>query len=222
MQVEITLGDVRAVLERLAETFEARRDELNDLDTRLGDGDHGFSMARGFGAVREYLGRTQEGTIGALLGAAGMQFNEAAGSTIGILMFSALREAGKVAGDKERLGLGDLADLAEAATAAVARRGKSAIGKKTILDSLAPAAAALRKGAGGPDTGEAGQDELEVIRSAARAAREGAEATKDMRPAVGRARWFAERSSGEIDPGAVSGAIIMDELARYLEERASG
>ena len=141
----------------------------------------------------------------------GMQFNEAAGSTIGILMFSAMREAGKVAGDRERLGPADLTDMLEAAIGGIAKRGKAEVGQKTILDSLAPALQTMRRGVA------EGQDAATVFRAAARSAAEGAEATRQMQPGVGRARWFAERSTGEIDPGAVSGSVIIGEIAAYWE-----
>jgi len=157
MRVELDLPDVRAILGRLAEVFEERKDELNDLDTKIGDGDHGFSMARGFGAVRAHAEGGADKDIGELLMAGGMQFNEAAGSTIGILMFSALREAGKVAAGKTTLRLSDVADMLEAAITGITKRGKATVGQKTILDSLSPALTALREGL------SAGEEEAAVV-----------------------------------------------------------
>lgn len=216
MGVELGLEDFVSIFERLAGEFETRRDELNDLDTRLGDGDHGFSMARGFAAARDHALRREDASVGDLLISAGMQFNESAGSTIGILMFSALREAGKITADKALLRFPDLVDILDAAIVGVRKRGKAEAGQKTILDSLIPALAEMRRG-----LVEGASDEAGVARRAAEAAREGAEATRQMQPAVGRAKWFAQRSEGEIDPGAVSGAAMVNVLATYLEQKLS-
>jgi dihydroxyacetone kinase-like protein len=202
--------DVAAILNKLAEVFEESKDHLNDLDTKIGDGDHGLSMARGFTAVAKYVKEKAPATISALLMEGGMQFNEAAGSTIGILMFSGLREAGKVVKDKEEATLSDLAAMLEAAIQGIMKRGKARVGQKTILDSLHPALVALQQGIG------SGMDEEKLVAAVIQAAADGAEKTRDLRPEAGRARWFSERSQGQIDPGAVSGHLIIKTAGEYL------
>lgn len=202
--------DVTAILCKLAEVFEENKDHLNDLDTKIGDGDHGLSMARGFGAVAKYVKEKNPATISALLMDGGMQFNEAAGSTIGILVFSAMREAGKAVKDKEEVTLSDLAAMLEAAIQGIMKRGKAQVGQKTILDSLQPALEALQQGI------ESGTDEEKLVAEVIQAAAEGAEKTRDLKPEAGRARWFSERSQGQIDPGAVSGHLILKTAGEYL------
>jgi len=210
MALTLKHEDVAAILTKLAEVFEQSKDHLNDLDTKIGDGDHGLSMARGFGAVARYVKEKAPATIGAMLMEGGMQFNEAAGSTIGILMFSAMREAGKGIKDKEEVTLSDLAAMLEAAIQGIMKRGKAQVGQKTILDSLHPALVVLQQGI------EAGRDEEKLVAAVIQAAADGAEKTRDLRPEVGRARWFSERSQGQIDPGAVSGHLILKTLGEYL------
>jgi dihydroxyacetone kinase-like protein len=159
----LTLRNVVELFGRLAAAFEQNRDRLNELDAAIGDGDHGLSMARGFSAVAAALREKAPATISDALTQGGMQFNEVSGSTIGILMFSAMREAGKTAAGKETL-------------------------------------------------------EAEALEAAARAAEEGAEATRGLDSKIGRARWFSERSRGALDPGAVSGAIIVRNVVDYVRE----
>ena len=214
MAVALKAEDLRNILEKLAGVFEESKDHLNDLDTKLGDGDHGLSMARGFGAVAAYVKEKCPTMISNILMEGGMQFNEAAGSTIGILMFSALREAGKAAAEKEQITLADLKEMLETAIKGIMKRGKAEVGQKTILDSLHPALRALEVGLATPEP-----DEKRLIESVVRAALEGADNTRQLEPSIGRAKWFAERSKGEIDPGAVSGYLIIQTVADYLLAR---
>ena len=210
MPLTLKHEDVAAILTKLAEVFEQSKDHLNDLDTKIGDGDHGLSMARGFTAVAKYVKEKAPATISAMLMEGGMQFNEAAGSTIGILMFSAMREAGKGIKDKEEVTLSDLAAMLEAAIQGIMKRGKAQVGQKTILDSLHPALVVLQQGIG------SGRDEEKLVAAVIQAAADGAEKTRDLRPEAGRARWFSERSQGQIDPGAVSGHLIIKTVGEYL------
>lgn len=214
MAVALKVEDVRNLLIKLAEVFEENKEYLNDLDTKLGDGDHGLSMARGFSAVAAYVKEKSPATISGTLMEGGMQFNEAAGSTIGILMFSALREAGKGSVEKEQITLADLKSMLGAAIKGIMKRGKAEVGQKTILDSLHPALKALEEGLSAPDP-----DDAKLIRAMIQAASEGAENTRQLEPKIGRARWFAERSKGEIDPGAVSGYLIIKTVGEYLLSR---
>ena len=208
--MELRTQDLPAVARLLARAFEENRERLNELDARIGDGDHGMSMARGFSALAADFQARPPGSIEAALADGGMRFNEVSGSTIGILMFSAMREAGKAAAGRETVTIADLRAMLEAAVGGIRKRGKAEPGQKTILDALVPALEALRSGiaAGSPD--------VDVLRQTAQAAEAGAETTRAMTPSVGRARWFAERSAGELDPGAVSGALIIRTVVDYL------
>lgn len=210
MRSVLTVQDAVSLMERLAGVFQANRDHLNELDAKIGDGDHGLSMARGFQAVAGALKQNPPRSISEVLMQGGMQFNETSGSTIGILMFSGMREAGKAAAGKDSVELADLREMLAAAVAGIGKRGKAQPGQKTILDALHPALEALSSGL------SAGKSPEEAVQAAAEAAREGMEATRNMTPATGRARWFAERSVGEIDPGAVSGYLIVKTVAEYL------
>jgi dihydroxyacetone kinase-like protein len=213
VMAELTLLGVVELFGELARAFEKNRDRLNELDARLGDGDHGLSMSRGFSGVAAFLREKAPATIDEALVQGGMHFNEVSGSTIGILMFSALREAGKAAGGRASLGAAELAEMLAAAIEGIKRRGKAEVGQKTILDSLHPALVALEERL------STGAGDAEALQAAALAAEQGAEATRELESKIGRAKWFSERSRGELDPGAVSGAIIVRTVADYLAGR---
>ncbi|OHD27963.1 MAG: dihydroxyacetone kinase subunit L [Spirochaetes bacterium GWB1_59_5] len=206
--------DVLAILQRLAAVFEEHKPYLNELDAKLGDGDHGLSMARGFTAAARHASQNPQLTIGGVLAEGGMQFNEAAGSTIGILMFTAMKEAGKALAERNALSLSELAQALEAAMRGIMKRGKADIGQKTILDSLQPVLEVLQRAGQNPVT-----DIRALISTTIEGARGGAEHTRVLKSAAGRARWFVDRSEGEIDPGAVSGYLIIKTIGEYLSEK---
>lgn len=209
--IEASSADLpRRVLTRLIQVFAEEGDRLNELDAKLGDGDHGLSMQAGLRGVKEFAQESDDLDLATFLRKGGMAFNEAAGSTIGILMFSAMKAAGQSVADKAELGLADAADMLEAATDAITARGKATVGQKTILDSLVPATAAMREAA---SQGLGAQEAAEAIVAAAR---EGAEGTAEQTSATGRARWFKERSVGIMDPGAWSGHLIVRTIAEVV------
>ncbi len=211
MNTKLDTAAVKFLIGRLAEVFEENKDRLNDLDTKVGDGDHGRSMALGFSAVSEWLAAADPASVGEILIEGGSRFNKAAGSTIGILMFQALREAGKPLTERSEIGLSELVAILDAMIAAIKKTGKAETGQRTILDSLGPVQDVL---AGAPCGSR--EEVVAAIGASIEAAAAGAEKTRTMKPGVGRARWFADRSLGEIDPGAVSGALIVETVGRYL------
>jgi dihydroxyacetone kinase-like protein len=211
MALELDAADFKQITDELAKAFRESEDQLNDLDSKIGDGDHGLSMARGSAATAMFAKQQTNISISDLLMQGGMQFNEAAGSTIGILMHAAMHEAGKAVRGKEKLTLADLTLALGEAIQGIEKRGKASLGQKTILDSLHPALEKLQKGLLDEKV-----DELQILKAAARAAEDGAEKTRFMQSKIGRARWFAERSHGEIDPGAAAGAIIIRTVVEYI------
>ncbi len=174
--------------------IEAARDELCRLDAAAGDGDHGVTMALAARAVRKALDDSPDATGADLLTKVAMGLGSVGGASGPIYASATLAIAAKV-----RAGETDPLALAEAAEAAITKLGGAKPGDKTILDALQPAVEALR---GGAD-----------VQQAARAAREGAEATAQMVATVGRASRLGERSRGVPDPGATSLGIILEALA---------
>jgi phosphoenolpyruvate---glycerone phosphotransferase subunit DhaL len=209
MTIKLQQEDVKEIINRLSEVFNKEKSNLNELDSKIGDGDHGLSMARGFNAIVSYLKDNPDLSISDILSQGGMQFNEVTGSTIGILIFSAMRAAGMKVKDKTEIGFPDLQTMLAVSIEAIQKRGKAQKGQKTILDTLIPTLKYL-------ESQKIDEDESEIITEAINIAHKSAEATKDLEPQVGRARWFKERGMGNIDPGAYTGYLIIKTVGEYI------
>lgn len=198
---------VRAALARCRVVVERHARWLTRLDAVLGDGDHGDNLVIGFRAVDDMVRDLPDDTLpGDLLRAVGHRLVAAVGGASGPLYGTAFLEAGARADDAENLDGPTLAEMLTAATAGLARRGRSAVGDKTILDTLAPTAAAfdhaIAEGATlGAATGVA-------VRAGAR----GARSTRSLVARRGLALRLGERSAGHLDPGAVSCLLLLRAL----------
>ena len=190
-----------------AEQVIASAPELTELDQAIGDGDHGINMKRGCAQVLADLDSIVEKPTGEALKAVGMALVMKVGGASGPLYGSLFMGMGKALGDRQPT-MAILPEIFAAGVDAVAARGKSAAGEKTMLDVLGPVLDAIR--AGGPDLG------VRLREAAAR----GAAATIPMRATKGRASFLGERSVGHMDPGARSSEIIVEALSPFLDEQA--
>lgn len=170
---------------------------LTDLDSAIGDADHGANLQRGFTAVTAVLDKEAPATPGAVLALAGRQLISTVGGASGPLYGTLLRRTGKALGDAGEVSREQLAEALGAGVAAVAQLGGAAAGDKTMLDALLPAVEALGESFG----------------AAAEAAGAGALATVPLRARKGRASYLGERSEGHQDPGAASSALLIGALA---------
>ncbi|KAB8162042.1 dihydroxyacetone kinase subunit L [Streptomyces sp. 3MP-14] len=177
------------------EAVRAEADRLTELDSAIGDADHGTNMRRGFTAVMTTLEAEEQATPGGVLLVAGRTLVSTVGGASGPLFGTLLRRSGKALGEAERVSDGDLRDALETGVAAVGQLGGAALGDKTMLDALLPAVAEL------PD-----------YAAAARAAEQGSKATIPLRAHKGRASYLGERSVGHEDPGAASAALLLGAL----------
>ncbi|MFI1805685.1 dihydroxyacetone kinase subunit DhaL [Streptomyces californicus] len=184
-----------------AASVDREADHLTDLDSAIGDADHGSNLQRGFAAVKAVLEKDAPATPGALLALAGRQLISTVGGASGPLYGTLLRRTGKALGDETEVTQEQFAQAFAAGVAAVGQLGGAQAGDKTMLDALLPAAEALALSFDG----------------AADAARAGAEATVPMRARKGRASYLGERSIGHQDPGATSAALLVDALAETAD-----
>jgi dihydroxyacetone kinase-like protein len=195
----------------VASAVEAEADHLTQLDSAIGDGDHGVNMTRGFRAVLAAMDEQGDGEPpGRQLILAGKTLVSTVGGASGPLWGLALRRAGRALGDAGEIDGSGLLDALDAALAAVVELGAAEPGDKTMVDALGPAIEELRARL---DAG----DELETaIAGAADAADAGARATTPMQARKGRASYLGERSVGHQDPGATSTALIVRALGRSI------
>lgn len=178
-------------------------DRLTELDSAIGDADHGANMQRGFTAVTEALAQQEAGSPGEVLVLAGRELISKVGGASGPLYGTLLRRTGKELGDAPEVTLAQLSAALRAGVAAVAQLGGARAGDKTMLDALEPAVASL--------------DDTATSFDAARAAAEqGTLETVPMQARKGRASYLGERSIGHEDPGAASSALLMAALAQAV------
>lgn len=206
------MSTLAEVLAQVADALTAAHDELNALDGAAGDGDLGNTASLAAGAIRAAIAAEPDADPAALLRRCGTDVATSAPSTSGTLTARALLAAGKAAAaaGPDDPAIGVLATGFDAALAAIGKAGRAAPGDRTMLDALAPAAAELSSQA------QAGAGISAAMAAAAQAARRGAEATKDMTPRAGRARWLAERSRGTQDAGARLVALVLATAAGAL------
>ncbi|MQY07462.1 dihydroxyacetone kinase subunit DhaL [Actinomadura macrotermitis] len=193
---------IRLAAERIA----ADAAHLSRLDAAIGDGDHGHNLERGFAAAVAAL---PEGDAppGKVLLAAGRAIVAKTGGASGPLYGTALRRAGKALGDTPDLDAAGLGAVLQAALEGVRELGQAGEGDKTMVDALAPAVAAYEEALA------AGGDLAACAAAAAEAADQGAQATVPMQARKGRASYLGPRSTGHLDPGAASTALLLRALA---------
>ena len=199
-----------AVVQEMAAAMEEHRKHLTQLDSAVGDGDHGNNMHRGFQAALERLEGTDPQTPSDALKAVSMALVNKVGGAAGPLYGTAFLRASTALSSKEDLSPEDVAGALEAALGGIKQRGKAEVGDKTIVDALEPAVEAAKEASS--SCGGAG----EVFRAAAKAAEEGAEATVPLTARRGRASYLGPRSAGHMDPGARSTYLLLDAAARAL------
>ena len=193
-------------LRRAAAVFAEQHAYLTQLDSDIGDGDHGANLMRGFQTVTTKLSAWESGEPAALFKNVAMTLIGTVGGASGPLYGSFFLDASKAAAGKPELGLADWTVVFEAGLRGVQNRGKASPGDKTMLDALTPALAALRAG------GEA-ISLPDGLRRSAEAAEMGAKSTEPLVARKGRASYLGERSAGHLDPGAVSSSLLLAALA---------
>lgn len=197
---------------RCAEVFTRERDVLTQLDTEIGDGDHGLNMSRGFNKVVAMLPAVADQDIGSILKNAGMTLLSSVGGASGPLFGTFFIRAAQVANAKQSLDLAELQQIIQEGVAGVVMRGKAEPGDKTLCDVWWPVMDSL---------GQSVQQQLgmvQALQQAAVRAEQAAQATIPMQARKGRASYLGERSIGHQDPGATSVMLMMKTLAAVVEE----
>ncbi|MGO9082060.1 MAG: dihydroxyacetone kinase subunit DhaL [Streptosporangiaceae bacterium] len=208
-----SLGDVELVVRTIATTAVGNEKYFGDLDAVVGDGDFGYSMARGFERVLEDWDGFDRTDIGTFLKKIAVVITSRIGGTSGPIWGTAFLRAGATAGAVATLEPGQVVAMLRAAIEGIKARGKSDVGDKTLLDALVPAVDTIEEQLA------AGEGPAAVLRAAAVTARERAEATRAMQAMRGRASYTGERSIGTLDAGAVAVAVMFEALADLQPDR---
>ncbi len=197
----VSIGEL---LDAVAGAINSHADELTALDQAIGDGDHGVNLRRGFDALQGQREELRTLPLGQALNKAGMTLVMKVGGASGPLYGSLFMGMGKAMPEAGTTALGS--DVLDAGITLVTKRGKAAVGDKTMLDVLVPVRDALRDA-------EARSLAMPALLDAADAAAiKGLEATRDMLARKGRASFLGERSVGHLDPGARSSQLLVSTL----------
>lgn len=188
--MELTLALTKQWMKLFAEKIEANKTYLSDLDTPIGDGDHGNNMARGMAAVQEAFRSKNPTDVTSALKLVAMSLISKVGGAAGPLYGTAFLEMAKLSTSTNDLGL-----LTEAAVNGIKKRGGANAGDKTMVDVWLVAVPALKENS-----------------LTAKQIEEAVQSTKDMEAKKGRASYLGERSIGHLDPGSVSSGYLFQAL----------
>jgi len=194
-------------IKNCAAILKENREYLIDLDSAIGDGDHGANMDRGFRAVMSKMNEVEDKDIGTIAKTVGMTLLSTVGGAGGPLYGTFYLQIGMKSAGMMELNLEDWATALEAAVDGVVMRGKAELGDKTMVDALTPAVVSLKESLNGSvPIGDA-------LEKSADAAKQGMVDTIPLVAKKGRASYLGERSAGHQDPGATSSYLILQVAA---------
>lgn len=197
---------VEVAFAKIADVMAENRDYLIELDQRNGDGDLGISMSNGFKAAYETIKDATEKDLGKVFLSAAKSFNSSAPSSLGTIISIGLMGMAKNLRGAENFDLKTLVSAMEAGINNIMAKAGSKRGEKTILDALIPAIEALKS--------SENENCSIAFNEAYKASLVGAEETKNMKSVHGRAAYYAEKSIGLVDGGAVAGTLIFKALVK--------
>lgn len=203
----ISIGTLTKWLADFNRRVTEQQDHLTELDSAIGDADHGANMVRGMSAVMTHWQDAAPTSIDELLKGTGMTLVSSVGGASGPLYGTFFLRMAAQAGSRTELDAGELGAALRAGSEGVVKRGKPELGDKTMYDALSPALEAY-------DQAVAGNGSIaQATADAARAAESGRDSTKDLIARKGRASYLGERSVGHIDPGSASVVLLFGALA---------
>lgn len=204
--------NVEGVIRIMAQTIISNENDLSELDGVVGDGDFGFSVARGFEKVMEDFDQLDRSCPGAFLKKVAITFMGRVGGVSGTIWGTAFLQAGLYMGERNEISKEDLVGMFRQSIAGIKKRGQSDVGDKTLLDALVPAVDCLEQ------SFQNGQDGPTALKAAANCARQSAENTRSMIAKKGRAAYAGERSIGSLDAGAVAIALLFEAVSKACED----
>lgn len=208
----VTRDQIVQWLESTVAVMIENKNYLTELDSPIGDADHGINMDRGFKKVMEKLPSVADKDIGNVLKTTGMTLISSVGGASGPLYGTFFMRCGMAVDAKEELTGEDLGTMLQAGVDGVVHRGRAQSGDKTMIDTWNPAMAAYHKAI------DDGDDAPTALRKATAAAEQGMKDTIPLQARKGRASYLGERSIGHQDPGATSSYLMIKALLDTIEK----
>lgn len=198
---------VESVIKLIAQTCVDNEKYFSDLDAVAGDGDFGFSLARGFENVIAEWDEYDRSDLGTFIQKVATTMSSRIGGTSGPIWGTAFLRAAISVKDKNDISPADVVAMLRSAVEGIMKRGGASLGDKTLLDALVPLTDAIEADL------DKGLDGKAVAQHAAEVARTAAEETAKLEAHRGRASYIGERSIGSPDPGAIAMAVLAERIA---------
>ncbi|MGI6063540.1 dihydroxyacetone kinase subunit DhaL [Blautia sp.] len=207
---QLNVEDTRNMLLYVADKIIANKPYLTEVDSAIGDGDHGIGMAGGMQKAKKKLLKIEnERNAYQVFETAGQAMLMSMGGASGVIFGSLYLAGAKGMEAKDILTAQDIAEMEEKSLIAIQKRGGARLGDKTMVDALSPAVDALKE--------HAQEGLLEMMKAAEEAARQGVENTKQYIAKYGRAKSLLERAIGYQDAGATSVYLIFQGMREFIE-----
>lgn len=194
---------VLEILDKICDCLIENEEILTELDRKIGDGDHGINIKRGFSEVKKNLLSYNDKTIDQIFNAIGFTLMSKVGGSSGPLLASAFMKAGKE---------DNLLDMLKASYMAIEARGKAKLGEKTMLDVLIPTTMEYEKSI------NLGLNHSEAMKNVLKTSKEALDYTKSIPATKGRASYLGQRSIGTEDPGAYTMYLILSVIERRQDD----
>ena len=207
----IDIIKIKEWLSSVADTYEKNKDYLTQLDSDIGDADHGINMNRGFKLVKGMINNENKESISDIFKSTGTILIKNIGGSSGPLYGTFFLNAGILSNNKESLSLSDITDIFNKGANSISSLGKSKAGEKTMLDTLFPSLDAMKE-----SINENSEDAKLFKNKVMEAAENGMKSTINMLATKGRASYLGERSVGHQDPGATSMFMLIKDLLAIL------
>lgn len=207
--------DFRQMALAAAAKIDSQHQVLSRLDAAGGDGDHGANVRAAMTEARKVIASQAEPSPASVLGALGVSFQEHMGGAAGVLIGEFFAGAAEVFGNDQEIDGTTLSEALSSGLTQLMNLGGATVGDRTMVDALAPAVETAREAA------RSGATPHELLAEAAKSARAGADATRDLVPTVGRAAYAPEKAVGMPDAGATTLALILEAWARAADGRNS-
>ena len=206
----VSRDEVLAWLRALQKVFAENKRYLTDLDSAIGDADHGINMDRGFSNVVRELDKNEPPDISGIFKTVAMVLIKTVGGAAGPLYGTFFLRASAACAGKEEMDSAGIVAMLEAGLKGVVERGKADLGDKTMVDALTPGLNKMKQlladGAGFK----------EMLKQGAAATQQGMEGTIPMLAKKGRASYLGERSIGHQDPGATSSYFLVETMSKFF------
>ena len=209
--MNITADKFKDIMVSIADSIEDNVEYLTELDAKIGDGDHGVNMAKGFKKIKEDLSKQNLADIGEILILSGKVLLNEIGGAMGPLYGGGLVKAGIALKGKEVLLKEDIYTLFLSLLISVKELGGAKVGDKTMVDTLDPFIAEYKQSIKTDDMRTSFKEALAK-------AKIGMESTKEMISKVGRSSRLLERSKGHIDVGSASSYLILKSFYDSIKD----